>query len=118
MALRRIRLRRDTIADFTSENPLLKLGEATINTDDGRIKICLVEEANWLDLEYAIIQVRTAAQWASLNPVLPLGTFGYASDTRVLKIGDGTTAWNDLLPIAGGGVDEATVIAYAIALGG
>ena len=50
----------------------------------------------------------TAAQAASNNPILEDGEPGFAKDTRVLKIGDGTTPWNDLLPIVGGsGVDLA-----------
>lgn len=38
----------------------------------------------------------TTLQWASANPVLSLGEFGYESDTTRFKIGDGTTAWNSL----------------------
>lgn len=38
----------------------------------------------------------TAAELASQNAVLALGRFGYATDTDVIKVGDGTTAWNDL----------------------
>jgi hypothetical protein len=41
----------------------------------------------------------TAANWASNNPVLHSGEFGYTTDTKVIKIGDGTTAWNALNPI-------------------
>ena len=60
------------------------------------------------------IQLRrgTAAQWAAENPILGQGEPGYESDTGVLKIGDGTTAYNSLtaystgtgvfLPLAGG----------------
>lgn len=41
-------------------------------------------------------QKATAAQWLSLNPVLPLGVYGYETDTVKLKIGDGTKAWTAL----------------------
>ena len=44
----------------------------------------------------------TAAQWAADNPVLAYGEPGWASDTRVLKFGDGVTAWNSLPAFAGG----------------
>lgn len=53
----------------------------------------------------------TAEQWTEANPVLRLGEQGYETDTVQLvgnicyhqfKIGDGTTAWNDL-PYAGWG---------------
>ena len=38
----------------------------------------------------------TAAEWAVYNPVLALGVFGLESDTKLLKLGDGVTAWNSL----------------------
>ena len=37
-----------------------------------------------------------AANWTSANPVLAAGEAGYELDTRLLKIGDGVTAWNNL----------------------
>ena len=44
------------------------------------------------------IQLRrdTAAQWASKNPVLAAGEPGRATDTGVIKYGDGVTPWNSL----------------------
>ena len=36
------------------------------------------------------------ADWSSKNPVLSDGEPGYARDTKVLKVGDGETAWDDL----------------------
>lgn len=46
----------------------------------------------------AIWKVRrgTAAQWTTANPVLASGEFGLETDTKKLKIGDGTTAWTSL----------------------
>lgn len=43
----------------------------------------------------------TAAEWASANPILAAGEPGVATNTGVLKIGDGATAWNSLaaLPV-------------------
>lgn len=38
----------------------------------------------------------TAARWAELNIVLEAGQPGYAIDENRLKIGDGSTPWNDL----------------------
>jgi hypothetical protein len=38
----------------------------------------------------------TAANWASVNPVLLPGEFGFESDTLKFKLGDGATAWNSL----------------------
>lgn len=45
-----------------------------------------------------LIQVRrdTAANWTSVNPTLAQGEIGFESDTRQLKIGNGTSAWNNL----------------------
>lgn len=44
------------------------------------------------------IQLRhdTAANWASVNPVLLEGEVGIETDTRKQKFGDGVTAWNSL----------------------
>ena len=43
------------------------------------------------------IQLRrgTAAQWTSANPILYEGEFGFETDTRRYKIGNGIHAWND-----------------------
>jgi len=38
----------------------------------------------------------TAAEWTAANPVLLLREFGIETDTRRLKMGDGTTAWASL----------------------
>ncbi len=43
-----------------------------------------------------LIRRDTAANWSSVNPVLASGEIGFATDTGVLKIGDGVTAWNSL----------------------
>ena len=40
--------------------------------------------------------VKTAAEWESQNPVLAAGEFGYDTTNKIVKIGDGTTAWNAL----------------------
>jgi hypothetical protein len=38
----------------------------------------------------------TAANWTAKNPVLAEGEPGFETDTGILKIGDGTTAWINL----------------------
>jgi len=38
----------------------------------------------------------TAANWTSADPILAQGEFGYETDTLLLKIGDGVTAWSAL----------------------
>jgi len=44
------------------------------------------------------IQLRgdTAANWAAVNPVLLTNELGLETDTKKLKVGDGTTAWTSL----------------------
>lgn len=49
----------------------------------------------------------TAAAWAAANPVLLDGEAGFESDTRLLKIGNGTSAWNSLSYVVGG-IDSLT----------
>ena len=50
------------------------------------------------NVEIKKLQMRqdTAANWASKNPVLAAGEFGYDTTGDVTKIGDGKTAWNAL----------------------
>lgn len=45
-----------------------------------------------------LIQVRrgTAAEWTSANPTLEVGEYGFETDTRQSKIGNGTDDWNTL----------------------
>ena len=44
------------------------------------------------------IQMRrdTAANWTTNNPTLAAGEWGLETDTKMMKIGDGTTAWTSL----------------------
>jgi hypothetical protein len=39
----------------------------------------------------------TAANWVSANPILAQGEIGIERDTRLIKLGDGITRWNDLV---------------------
>jgi hypothetical protein len=43
-----------------------------------------------------VIRRDTAAAWTAANPVLLSGEWGFETDARKLKIGDGTSAWNAL----------------------
>jgi hypothetical protein len=45
-----------------------------------------------------VIQLRNdiTANWAFTNPILALGEFGYDSDLKQIKVGDGVTVWNSL----------------------
>lgn len=49
----------------------------------------------------------TAANWTTANPTLALGEVGWETDTRLSKLGDGSTAWNSL-PYTVGGVSDFT----------
>ena len=42
------------------------------------------------------INVKTAAEWTSANPVLQAGELGYESDTGKLKVGNGASSWGAL----------------------
>lgn len=42
------------------------------------------------------IRADTAANWASVNPVLLANELGLETDTKKFKVGDGTTVWNSL----------------------
>lgn len=56
----------------------------------------------------------TAANFTSKNPVLGQGEPAYETDTKKMKIGDGTTAYNDLAYFdAGGGSTTPTMFPYA-----
>lgn len=59
----------------------------------------------------------TAANWASVNPILLLAEAGWETDTGKIKLGDGVNAWNDLdysaKPITWKGVYSASV-AYKV----
>ena len=43
-----------------------------------------------------VVLRKTAAQWASENPLLEDGTFGIETDTDLYKIGDGVSVWLSL----------------------
>ena len=48
------------------------------------------------------IQVRrgSVTDWSGVNPILAAGELGVETDTRKIKVGDGSTAWNSLSYIA------------------
>jgi hypothetical protein len=54
------------------------------------------------------IQLRrdTSANWASANPILLEGELGYETDTKLRKIGDGVSAWNDLPYLKAEGITQ------------
>ena len=53
-----------------------------------------------------IIRNDTAEVWTTKNSILSKGEFGVENDTNKFKIGDGSTAWNDL---AYAGADHAAI---------
>jgi hypothetical protein len=48
----------------------------------------------------------TAAEWTAANPTLSAGEFGFETDTRQFKLGDGSTAWSGLAYPATGTITE------------
>jgi hypothetical protein len=61
-------------------------------------------------MSYTTIKLRrgTAADWNTSNPVLGLGEYGYETDTRKSKVGDGSTSWNSLSYVYG----TSTLVGY------
>lgn len=51
-----------------------------------------------LSMGNTVIQTRndTASNWTTNNPTLALGEIGLETDTKRMKVGDGSTAWNSL----------------------
>ena len=45
-----------------------------------------------------VVRNDTAANWAAADPILLKGEFGYWTDEKYLKVGDGTTHWAQLEP--------------------
>lgn len=46
----------------------------------------------------------TSTEWFNANPILSDGEIGYESDTKIIKFGDGATAWNSLAVAAAGDI--------------
>lgn len=73
----------------------------------------MAKEIESAEFEKIFNNVRTAQlidtdeNWTTINPILKSGEIGINSTNKTIKIGDGTTAWNDLkefvLPISGTG---------------
>jgi hypothetical protein len=57
-----------------------------------------------------LIRRGTAAQWTAANPILAPGEFGYETDTKKLKIGDGSTVWTSLAYVGAEDVIPASAI--------
>lgn len=51
-----------------------------------------------------VIRRDTAANWTAENPTLLQGEWGFETDTRKLKIGNGSATWNALPYYEAGGV--------------
>jgi hypothetical protein len=66
-----------------------------------------------------LIQPRrgTAAEWTAANPVLADSEFGFETDTKKMKMGDGSTDWASLTYIStwgGGGGGSGTVTSVSV----
>lgn len=51
----------------------------------------------------------TSEVWATLNPILEEGEFGYDMTEKKIKIGDGVTSWSSLPWTGGGGAGSIEV---------
>jgi hypothetical protein len=56
----------------------------------------------------------TAANWTTANPVLGAGEPGYETDTGRIKVGDGTTIWNNLKYKTVGNMDNNGSVGQAL----
>lgn len=61
-----------------------------------------------------VLRNDTTTNWTTKNPVLSTGELGIETNTRKIKIGDGTTAWNTLSYMDGGGVPPAIIADYTL----
>lgn len=50
----------------------------------------------------------TSSEWTSANPTLSAGEFGFETDTRMFKIGNGSSAWDSLTYAASGTITGVT----------
>ena len=93
-------------AEWTAQNPVLPLGELGYESDTGRAKMG-DGVSHWNALVYSnfvadekdqrlFISGQSASSWAAQNPVLANGEIAFETDTRKLKIGDGSTIYNNL----------------------
>jgi hypothetical protein len=66
------------------------------------------------------IQIRrgTASEWTSANPTLASGEWGFETDTKKGKIGDGATAWNSLAYVLGVGDISSVTAGTGLSGGG
>lgn len=59
----------------------------------------------------------TAAQWASEDPILDEGVLGWDSTNKIIKVGDGVTAWSALNPhwveVSGGAMAGGLILQKA-----
>lgn len=103
----KIQVRRGTAAQWTAANPILASGEIGFETDTGKIKVGNgsaawgslpnTTEITTVDGNSTTIQVRheTSAGWEIANPTLAYGEIGYEFGVGI-KIGNGSTSWNNL----------------------
>ena len=52
--------------------------------------------AKTINIDNLILRNDTSANWSTANPVLQLGELGIDTTEKKIKIGDGTTPWNEL----------------------
>lgn len=60
-----------------------------------------LEDATLANISFSTTKIKvkhgTAAEWSAANPVLEAGELGYITDSNLLKVGDGSTAFNSLV---------------------
>lgn len=111
MALTFFRPRGDVKANWEAANPILKEREmaieweTTIGVGQPRIKFGKAGgTTHYNDTDYAVLPIKynTKDGWTTDNPILANGEMGIEWETTIgegavcIKLGNGTTAWNDL----------------------
>ena len=65
-------------------------------------KLYLSNGTSWFEISDSgsapTLQIKNylSSEWAAANPTLLQGEWGLETDTRLTKLGDGSTAWNSL----------------------
>lgn len=129
MAYAKIRPRRGTLYEWSTVNPVLAEGELVVEVPESGIGkgLCRFKIGDGITpydkLAYAFdgaaasaiyggdvynwnniyIRSGTTQEWMSENPVLGLGEITYDTKKKKIKIGDGSTPWDKLPYIGGGG---------------
>lgn len=87
---------------YVTNQTFVSTDPSTVTPPDGQAAIVIYQNTVYIvnsdggQARLGELRRDTAANWTSSNPTLTLSQFGYETDTRKLKVGDGATTWNSL----------------------